>query len=99
MRDVTLRWLDSTARAEVESFWDAVKDGAEFEYVLDDSVRLLGTGPPSGWLIGDGYLIGDDVDGNAITTTTYVMESTELVFTPGEVDGFWDVTFTMREAV
>lgn len=100
IKEITLQWIDSTAKTVLEAFWDAVKDGSEFDYVVDDSVRRFGTGPPASWKFDTGgYIFGDDSDGNAITTTRYTLDNTELVFAPGQVDGFYETTLTMRKAV
>jgi hypothetical protein len=97
-RDFSFHWLTDANKTSMETFWQSVRDGSAFWIVFDDSVRKIdGT-----WTIdpsGDPYICGDDSDGNVITETEYTMESTELIFTPEEVYGYWSVTMRVREVV
>ena len=94
--DVTFQWISDAVKATLITWWDEVKDGSEFDYVMDDSVRTFdGT-----WNFDTGaYIFGDDSDGAAITTTTYTIENMELVFSPGQIDGYWNLSMRLREAV
>jgi hypothetical protein len=99
-KDVTFNWISDAVKATLITWWDAVKDGSEFDYVMDDSVRKFGTGPPASWKFDTAsYIFGDDIDGAAITSGTYTIENTELVFSPGQIDGYWTLSIRMREAV
>jgi hypothetical protein len=90
--DFRLQWLDDTDVDNFRPFWESVKDGSTFSIVLDDSVRKCGTGT-----CGDGYFCGDDSDGDAITTVSMVLDSTEMTIQPGEVHGTWSIEFVARK--
>ena len=87
--------LTDAEKTSMETFWDTVKDGDPFWIVFDDSARKFGDGT----LFGDGYVVGDDIDGDAITSTQYTVESMELPFTPMETYGYWQTTMKVREVV
>lgn len=95
--EVTFRWLDELndgKKTEALTFWDAVKDGSEFEYVFDDSTQFAGTG-----VAGDGSIAGIDSDGDAIICRAMTVENTEIMLTPESVEGYWMFTLRMREVV
>ncbi|MCP4898885.1 MAG: hypothetical protein GY906_18085 [bacterium] len=93
--EFTYRWLDSTAKADVVTWWEACKGGQAFELIFDDSVRKMdGT-----WDMDGTYTMGTDSDGDAITVTEYIVAQTELVFTPDEVDGYVQTTLRFRKTV
>ena len=84
-----------TAKTNMEAFWDVVKSGRTFQYVMDDTVAICGDGT----VCGDGTICAVDSDGSAVPSTSYIVESTELVFSPAPVYGYWTTTLRMREAV
>ena len=94
-KDVTFQWISDAVKATLITWWDEVKDGSEFDYVMDDSIEKFdGT-----WDFDGTYTFSTDSDGNAITSTTYTIENTELVFSPGQLYGFWTTSMRLREAV
>jgi hypothetical protein len=89
------RWIDSTSKGYMETWWNAVRDGTHFWLVYDDSIRLM----DNSWDFDNSYTIGTDSDGVAITETEYITDDTDLVFTPEAVDGFWRTVRRFREVV
>jgi hypothetical protein len=92
---VTFDWITDAVMANLITWWDEVKGGSEFDYVLDDSIVKF----DGSWDFDGTETFGTDIDGNPITTTTYTIENTELVFTAGRVHGYWTLTLRLREAV
>lgn len=93
-QEVTFRWLSDAKKVEFKTFWAGVRNGSTFRFVTDDTVRRLGTG-----VLGDGYILGDDSDGDAISSTEYTMDTTDMVFSQDEVYGRWTTTIRMQEVV
>jgi len=93
-RDIGFRWISEAKKTQFQTFWAAVKGGSTFRYASDDTVRKLGTGT-----LGDGYKLGQDLEGATITSEYYTAENTELVFTEDEVYGYWTTNMRMREVV
>jgi hypothetical protein len=93
--EFTYRWVDSSTKSTLETLWDTIKNGEKFDLIWDDSVRKMdGT-----WDMDGTYTMGTDAAGDVIVTTEYVTAQTEMVWTPEEVYGYWQVTMRMRETV
>lgn len=82
---VQFEWQTAAQKTLWETFWAAVKSGAEFTYHDDDSYQLCGTG-----VCGDGSICGTLSTGGATdNNTTVTIENMEFTMEPMEVYGYY----------
>jgi hypothetical protein len=100
--EVTFRWQsdgttgDSTdTKTDWETWWAAVKAGETFQYYDDDTVTMFDTTTTFDTTL----IYGDNDAANAVGMTNMVTDDTEFLPTQEEVEGYWQITIRMREAV
>jgi len=90
--DVEFRWMTQANLDYFRLFWDAVKDGARFDFGEDDTVPNLSTGI----VCGDGTVCGETDDGSTQVRYICVMDSIDPGIYPDEVYGYYGAGFRMR---